>query len=283
MELDWVGERPALRSPVLIAAFQGWSDAGEAASGALDALAESLEPRTLATLDPESFLDFQVSRPTIRGHGERRRIIWPKPRFRWATTNGGDVILLESSEPNLRWRSFARHVVDVAQQTGVRRVVTLGALQVDQPHTRPLALTGWSHPASLAEDLGLTQSRYEGPTGITGVVTLSCAEAGLETLTLWVGVPHYLAGTAYLQASHDLAAMACRGTGLDIPLDGLADAAEHQQEDIARLVTEDDDLASYVTELEDRTDRDDTLSSQMVSGEELAAAFERYLRDRPRD
>lgn len=280
MELEWVGKRPHLDAPALIAAFQGWSDAGEAASGALDALAEALEPRTLATLDPEPFLDFQISRPTIRGHGARRRIIWPKPRFRWASAVGGDVILLESHEPNLRWRTFAQHVVDVAQAAGVRRVVTLGALQVDQPHTRALTLTGWSDPPALAEDLGLGVSRYEGPTGITGVVTLACAAAGLETLTLWVGVPHYLSGTAYLQASHDLAAAACRATGLTVALEGLADAAERQQEDIAKLVTEDEDLASYVSELEERTDRDD-LSARMVTGEELAAAFERYLRDRP--
>jgi proteasome assembly chaperone (PAC2) family protein len=278
---------PPLRRPVLLAAFRGWNDAGEAASGAISTLAEALRTTVFASVDPEEFFDFQATRPTIRfGEAGGRVIDWPENQFSWAPLpdTGRDVIVLDGTEPNLRWRAFTRGIAQFAQRFSIERVLTLGALQVDVPHTRPAPLTCTASDSALAGRLGMPTSSYEGPTGITGVLHQTCVSAGLEAVSVWVGVPHYLAATPYLASALALAQRATKLLGTRLPLDRLARDAAAQRDDIAELLRDDEDLAEYVQELETRLDTDDAeLPASTVSGDELAAELERYLRERPPD
>ncbi len=280
--------RDDLRQPILIAAFEGWNDAGEAASGALEALVEITGAETFADIDPEDFFDFQMHRPVIRWQGEERHLEWPGNTFTAATLEGErDVVFLRGREPNTRWRTFTEAIIGLARDLGVTRIITLGALQVDRPHTRKVSVTGTSSDPSVAEQHGLRRSSYEGPTGIVGVLHQAASDAGIESLSFWVGVPHYLAGAAYHRAALALAEEAVSLLGAPIDLEELAEEAEAQMADIAELVAEDEELAEYVEELERRADAEPDpfdgveLPSPPVSGEELAREFERYLRDRP--
>lgn len=277
---------PPLRRPVLLAAFRGWNDAGEAASGTVATISEALGVRTFAAIEPEEFFDFQATRPTVRfDRAGDRRIDWPENRFSWAPMpgTGRDAIVLDGTEPNLRWRAFARGIADLAISLGVDRVVTLGALQVDIPHTRPAPLSGHASNPHLAARLGLRRSDYEGPTGITAVLHEACASVGLEAASVWVGVPIYLAATPYLASALALAERTVELLGVELSLDRLTREAAAQRDDIAELLAEDEDLAEYVRELEARLDADDTteLPASTMSGDELAAELERYLRERP--
>jgi len=275
---------PALRRPVLLAAFQGWNDAGEAASGAADTLASELGAEGFAEIDPEEFFDFQDTRPFVRSvEDSQRRIEWPGNLFSWASVAGTDrdLILLQGTEPNLRWRTFSDAIVHLAQDLGVELAVTLGALQVDAPHTRAVPVTGSTTDLVLGAHLGLRPSQYEGPTGITGVLHQAATDSGLQATSLWAGVPHYLAGTSYLAGSLALVERVVKLLDVQLPLGDLAKEAASQREELSELVKEDADLADYVTDLERRMDEaPDELPAPSVSGEELAADFERYLRDR---
>ncbi len=285
---------PLLRRPVLIAAFQGWNDAGECASAALEALGVELEAAPFAEIDGEEFFDFQVARPTIhRGPDGTRMLDWPENRLRWASLPGTDrdVVLLNGTEPNLRWRGFSRAVLEIADRLGVELVVTVGALQVDVPHTRPTPLTGSATDPALLDRVGVATSDYEGPTGITGVLHHAVADAGLAGLSLWAGVPHYLAGASFAAGTLALAEAIVGLFDADVSLDELARDAITQREEIGELVADDEELATYVSELEERIDAaTDALGSSdpselpdsSVSGDELAAELERYLRDRDR-
>ena len=187
-----IDERPELERPVLIAAFRGWNDGGQGASLAGAFLARAWAARQFATIDPEGFYDFQVTRPTVSlVDGETRRIDWPENHFLFAPLPGAgrDVIILLGVEPNVRWRSFATLVTDVAQQFSVELVITLGSLLADVPHTRPAPVTGSATDPQLIDELGLQASRYEGPTGIVGVLHDGCARAGLASASLWAAVP----------------------------------------------------------------------------------------------
>lgn len=276
---------PSLNRPVLIAAFKGWNDAGEAASGAVQMLWDALDAEEFASIEPEEFFDFQVTRPTVRSaKGGGRRIEWPDNRFAWAELPGTDrsVILLDGTEPNLRWRTFSEGVADLALTLDVDLVLTVGALQVDVPHTRPVPVTGSTGNVQLASRLGLSRSTYEGPTGMTGVLHQACVEAGMEAVSLWGGVPHYLSGTPYLTATLSLTERILRVLDAELPLDDLAREAASQVDDIRALLAEDEDLAEYVAELEDRfvEGGDESLPAATMSGDELAEEFQRYLRDR---
>jgi proteasome assembly chaperone (PAC2) family protein len=274
---------PVLRRPILLAAFQGWNDAGEAATGAIEVLAKELDAEPFAEIDPEEFFDFQVARPSVRlTDGGARVLEWPENRFSWARLPGmeRDVVLLSGTEPNLRWRTFTRGVLGLARELGVDTVVTLGALQVDVPHTRPVPVTGSATDEAVATALGLRRSRYEGPTGITGVLGHLATATGLRAMSMWAGVPHYLSGATYLAGALALAERVTRLLEIDLPLGDLARDAGKQREEIAELVADDDDLAEYVSELEERADSGGGLADGPVSGDELAAEVERYLRDR---
>ncbi len=290
--VEFSQQPPALRRPVLVAAFRGWNDAGDAASGTVGLLCDRLAAQVFADVDAENYFDFQATRPTVRRSDGVRQIDWPENRFAWARLAGTqrDVVLLDGTEPNLRWRTFAAGIADVAVDLGVELVVTLGALQVDVPHTRPVPVTGSASDRRLAARLGLVRSTYEGPTGMTGVLHHACVEAGLDAVSLWAGVPHYLSGTPYLTATLALTERVLRLLGAEIALDEFAREAAAQADDIRALLAEDDDLAEYVAELEERfahaRERSggggtgDSLPAATVSGDELAAEFERYLRDR---
>lgn len=279
---------PPLRRPVLVAAFQGWNDAGEAASGAVDALRRATGGKTFADVDAEEFFDFQAVRPTVRIlRGGSREVRWPENRFSWSHLpgTGRDLVVLSGTEPNLRWKAFNTGIVDLAASLGVELVVTLGALQVDLPHTRPVPVTGSASDPDLIKRFALRRSTYEGPTGITGVLHHACAAAGLPSISLWAGVPHYLAAASYLTATLTLAERVVGLLGADIHLDRLAREAAAQRDDIAEYVAEDEDLAEYVAELEQRHHDEEELSVEdlpatHITGDELAAELERFLRDR---
>jgi predicted ATP-grasp superfamily ATP-dependent carboligase len=278
-----------LRRGVLIAAFAGWNDAGEAATGAVDALAHLFDATSAAQIDPEDFFDFQVNRPTTRlDPSKGRQLDWPSNQFRVAEVAGRDVVLLSGTEPNLRWRTFADTVLAYASALDVRTIMCVGALQVDTPHTRPVPLSGRGTNLDGVRGVRVRPSDYEGPTGITGVLTHAAFDRGFETASIWAGVPHYLAGTTYASAAHALAGVVTRVLDLEIDLAPLAEAASEQQREIAEVVAQDDDLSNYVAELEKRVDaEDDTADSfaehaEHVTGDDLAAAFERYLQERER-
>lgn len=275
---------PTLHRPVLVAAFEGWNDAGEAASRAVSHVRAVLDSQEFARIDAEEFFDFQLVRPTVRLTDGGRELVWPRTSF-WRGDlpgTGRHVVLLEGVEPNLRWRTYAKSVVDLATRLGVEMVVTVGALQTDTPHTHPVSLTASSPDPAVAEQLSLEQSSYQGPTGIIGVLHDAFSALGVPAVSLWAGVPHYLAGTVYLPAALRLADELSGLLASDIPLSQLAEEAAGQTDDIAALVAEDEDLAEYVTELEERAGalQNLHLPSATVSGEELAAELERFLRDR---
>lgn len=276
-----------LREPVLVCAFQGWNDAGRAASLLVESLGEWLDGVKVADIDPEEFYDFQVTRPQVVGRGDDRRLQWPSNAVERAEVPGHerDLLLCSGTEPNTRWRTFSDTFVDMMEQLGVHQVVFLGALQVDVPHSRPTPISARVSRSGLLDALHVTSSNYEGPTGIVGVLDHACRERGLDTSSLWAGVPHYLAGAEYPQGSIALGEVLFRLLGIQLPLDELADQAAVQLEHLADLLAEDDDLGEYVAELERRADeRQDLLQiqrdSENVSGDTLAADFERYLRER---
>ena len=288
------GPLPELRRPVLVAAFRGWNDAGEAASSAADVLADLEGAEAFADIDPEEFFDFTAVRPHVRLRSDgHRQLEWPLNQLSWAPLPGveRDVVVLSGVEPGLRWRTFTGAVIDLATRLGVEIVVTLGALQVDVPHTRPTPLTANTTDASLARRLPPRSSRYEGPTGITGVLSTAANDAGIPTVSLWAGVPHYLAASVYDAGALTLTNAVGRLLDVQLPVEQLQDDADRQAEEISELLAQDDDLAEYVSDLEARADSasvadlsviaDSTeLPHATVSGDELAAEFERYLRDR---
>lgn len=278
-------DAPSLRHPVLITAFAGWNDAGEAATTALATLRRALEPAPLAELDAEEFFDFQVARPIVRLDKDGQRVIeWPSTRL-WGVRLGQDadhdLVLAEGTEPNLRWRTFSRTLVDLAEELDVTRIVTLGALQVDEPHTRAVLITGSAGDEATAERMGLARSSYEGPTGIVGVLHAEAAQRGLETVTMWAGVPHYLSQTGYLPGALALVERVDALLGIDLHLTELAEQALKQREEIAEVLAEDEELAGYVSELEASRDAGgDAGGGGDFSPAELAAEVERYLREK---
>lgn len=276
-----------LQNPVLVCAFRGWNDAGHAASLLVESLMDWLDASRVAEIDPEIFYDFQVSRPEVVGADEDRHIEWPTNEFHAAALPGTerDVVLLSGLEPNVRWRTFVESILFAMNTLGIKQTVFLGALQVDVPHSRPTPVSARVSKHTALGRLALSTTSYEGPTGITGVLDHACRAADLDTSSLWAGVPHYLAGAEYPQGSIALADGLFKLLEISVPLDELTNQAATQLENLAELLAEDEDLAEYVSELERRADeRQDLLQiqrdSEHVSGDTLAADFERYLRDR---
>ena len=282
--------RPRLRGPVLLAAFDGWNDAGEAATTALDAIGDALAAETFATIDPEEFYDFQATRPTVRLVDGHRRVEWPAVELRAARLPAADhdLIVVRGHEPNLRWRTFASEIIQVASSLGVEMLVTVGALLADVPHTRPVQVVSSAGDRDLAERLGLNVSRYEGPTGILGVLGDLASGEGIPSIGLWAALPHYLnlapnpwGAMALIEELRRLLPMAV-DTGPLADQTGAFDAA------VADLVDENPELAGYIERLEaDADDEDDDEEEEGSPGladlppEELVAEVERYLRDHP--
>ena len=279
-----IASRPTLRSPVLITAFRGWNDGGQGASLAGGYLAKTWAAERFADIEPEGFFDFQATRPHVSlVEGQTRRIDWPDNAFYHAHVPGldRDAVLLLGIEPNLRWRTFTGLVADLAQELGVELVVTLGSLLADVPHTRPSPVTGGATDQELIERLGLQRSRYEGPTGVVGVLHDACSRAGLPSVSLWAAVPHYVS----LAPSPRAALALCErlgdilGTGIDTA--ELDDAAERYSEQVSEAVASDEETSAYVAELEQRADVLEDEES-LPSGDSLAAELTRFLRERER-
>jgi proteasome assembly chaperone (PAC2) family protein len=280
--------RPRLRGPVLLAAFDGWNDAGEAATTALDAIGDALAAETFATIDPEEFFDFQATRPTVRLVDGYRRVEWPAIELRAARLPAADhdLIVVRGHEPNLRWRTFASEIIQVASSLGVEMLVTVGALLADVPHTRPVQVVSSAGDRDLAERLGLSVSRYEGPTGILGVLGDLASGEGIPTVGLWAALPHYLNLAPNPWGAMALIEELRRLLPMAVDTGPLADQTEAFDAAVADLVEENPELAGYIERLEaDTDDEDDDEEGSPgladVPPEELVAEVERYLRDHP--
>ncbi|MGZ6995875.1 MAG: PAC2 family protein [Acidimicrobiia bacterium] len=280
--------RPQLHDPVLVAAFTGWNDAGDAASDAVAWLKERFAARPFASIDPDEHFDFQSNRPTVQlVDGVTREILWPTLEFAAASTpgSGPDLVLLSGPEPNLRWRSLCDTVIEVARETGCGTVVTFGALLADTPHTVPIRVTGSTTDAASSARLGLERSRYEGPTGIVGVLHDTCRNAGLTSASLWAPVPHYVATPPNPPATRALLDRFATFTGESLDLRELGVASEAWRARVDGAVANDDEMREYVRSLEDQIDEptisDDAGadSEEIPSGDALAEAFEGYLRE----
>jgi proteasome assembly chaperone (PAC2) family protein len=281
--LVWEGDPPELRSPTLVAAFLGWNDAASAATTALEAVAVSLDSEVIARIDPEEFFDFQDTRPTVRlTAGQTRRIEWPANTLiaAPAPTAERDLVVLSGTEPSLRWRGFSELVVGAAERLGVEMVITLGALIADVPHTRPVPITGLATDRDLVERLGLSRSKYEGPTGIVGVIHDACRKRGLTSASLWAAVPHYVAAVPNPKAALALLRRLEGMTGVAIEASELEEAAERFDEQIDRAVAANPEIEELVQRLEQEQAESVDLSDDVPSGEALASEFQRFLRQR---
>jgi len=281
MEELRIGGRPSLERPVLVAAFRGWNDGGQGATLAAAYLAKLWDATRFADVDPEGFYDFQAVRPTVSlVEGFTRRIDWPENAFYHARAEGldRDVVLLLGIEPSHRWRTFSDLVIGLAKELGVELMITLGALLADVPHTRPSPVTGAATDPALVEQLGLSQSRYEGPTGIVGVLHDACREAEIPSASLWAAVPHYVQLTPSPRAAKALCERLGELLSAEIDVGELDDAAEAYAEQVSEAVAADSDTASYVEELERRADELEQ-EVEIPSGDALAAELTRYLRE----
>ena len=277
IELDGV---PELVDPVMILAFEGWNDAGDAASDAICHLAEVWQSRPIGELDPEEFYDFQVNRPhAVIGVDGIRSITWPATRVSIARVPGAgrDVVLVHGVEPSMRWRSFCNELLVLAADLGVEMVVTLGALLAETPHTRPIPVTGTVTDPALATTLGLETSRYEGPTGIVGVLQAACGRIGLPAVSIWAAIPHYVATPPSPKAELALLRRIEDLLDVTVPLGDLPDDARAWERGVDELAAEDVEIADYVQDLEKGRE---TADLPEASGDAIAQEFERYLRRR---
>jgi len=285
--LNWDGDPPTLRSPILVAAFAGWNDAASAATTALDSVADALEAERIAELDPEDFYDFQVTRPTIRlTDGQTREVDWPLNSFfaARAPTADRDLVLLAGIEPNMRWRTFAGAVLEAAERLDIEMVITLGALLADVPHTRPVPITGLATDPDLVERLNLQRSSYEGPTGIVGIVHDACRRRGLTSASLWAAVPHYVAAVPNPKAALALLRRLEQFTGIAIEASELEDAMDRFETQVDRAVASNPEIEELVRRLESEQDEAPELDTgEMPSGDTIARDFQRFLRQRTDD
>jgi predicted ATP-grasp superfamily ATP-dependent carboligase len=271
---------PVLRSPVAIAAFEGWNDAADASTDAVEHLEQVWRARPVATLDPEEFYDFQVNRPVITVvDGDTRRIEWPTTRFSVANLDRieRDVVLIRGIEPSIRWRTFCEQILEVCHSLEVNRIVLLGALLSDVPYTRPLPITGSSSNRQTATRYGIVPNRYEGPTGIVGVLHDACVRAELDAVSFWVHVPHYANNPPCPKATLALLHQIEEALDLPVPLGDLAEEAAEWEQRVRLAAEQDAELSEYVRELEERAG---DAGIQPLSGDEIAEEFERYLRRR---
>jgi predicted ATP-grasp superfamily ATP-dependent carboligase len=277
-----VSSRPDLRRPVLVAAFRGWNDGGQGATLAGGFLAKQWGAESFAEIDSENFYDFQVTRPTVSlEDGLTRKLEWPTNTFLHAPIPGldRDAVILLGVEPNLRWKTYSGLVLELVQELGVELVVTLGSLLADVPHTRPAPVSAAASDPTLVEELGVEPSRYEGPTGIVGVVLDACRQAGLPSISLWAAVPHYVSLAPSPRAALALCRRLGELVGVDIDVSELDRAVEEYAEQVTEAVASDAETAAYVEELERRVDLMEA-AEELPSGESLAAELTRFLRER---
>ncbi len=276
---------PTLRDPVLVAAFEGWNDAADAASGAIEHLELIWDAEPLAELDSEDYYDYQVNRPTVRQvDGVTREIQWPATTLSVCSPPGSerDVVLLHGIEPNMRWRSFCDDILELVEQLRVSTVVILGALLADTPHTRPVPVTGTAYNKEAAEQFSLEQTRYEGPTGITGVLQDACVRAGVPAVSFWAAVPHYVSQPPNPKATIALLHRVEEVLDIEVPLGELPSQSEDWESAVDEMTEGDEEVSEYVRSLEERGDAAVDLNEAMakIDGDAIAAEFEKYLRRR---
>jgi proteasome assembly chaperone (PAC2) family protein len=286
--LRWERRPDGLRAPALVCAFKGWNDAGESATSALSFLGAHLEAERFATVDPEEFVDFQNTRPSVQlTEGLSREIAWPEFELYEARVPRAprDLILLSGPEPAYRWRTFCRTVIELAEALGVHLVVPLGALLADVPHSRPVAITGIASDEALEERVGLSRPTYEGPTGIVGVLHALCSDAGLPTASLWAAVPHYVAVVPNPKGALAILRKLESLVGVTVDASELETAAVEYDRQVTRAVELDPDVQAFVERLEKAADEEEGPPDpdQLPSGDVIAREFQRFLRQRGPD
>jgi proteasome assembly chaperone (PAC2) family protein len=280
IELDGL---PELDGPVLIAAFEGWNDAGESATGAVEHLEDVWRAEQVAELDPEDYYDFQVNRPDVGLDPDGERFItWPSTRISVCRLPGHarDVVIVRGIEPSMRWRTYCTELMALSHELGVELVVTLGALLADTPHTRPVPVSGTSSDPGLITSLGVEPSRYEGPTGIVGVFQDACQRSGIPSMSVWAAVPHYVAQPPCPKATLALLHKIEDLLDFTVPMGDLPEEARAWERGVDELAEEDEEIGDYVRALEETRD---TADLPEASGEAIAREFERYLKRRETD
>jgi proteasome assembly chaperone (PAC2) family protein len=284
-DVIWNG-RPSLRKPVMVCAFNGWNDAGEAASAAVSFIRGSFDAEEVASIDPEEFFDFTAVRPTVRlTEGVTREIDWPVATISAAAVPGaeGDLVMLQATEPSLRWRRYTENLVATARELDVRMVITLGALLADVPHTRPVAITGLASDSSLVDKLGFQHTSYEGPTGIVGVLHNTCANSGIPAASLWASVPHYVAAAPNPKVALALVRAFEGIAGVVVDAGELESAAEDYERQVSAAVASDPEVKAFVERLETAMDEvtpDTPDEEDLPSADKIARDFQRFLRQR---
>jgi predicted ATP-grasp superfamily ATP-dependent carboligase len=279
-------DRPRLRAPVMVCAFKGWNDAGEAASAAVSFIRESFDAEDVASIDPEEFFDFTAVRPTVRlTEGLTREIDWPSATVSAAAVPGaeGDLVTVQATEPSLRWRRYTENILATARELNVRMVITLGALLADVPHSRPVGITGLASEQSLVRKLGFQNTRYEGPTGIVGVLHHACASAGLASASLWASVPHYVAAAPNPKVALALVRAFEGVAGVVVDAGELENAAEDYERQVSAAVASDPEVKAFVERLEtamDEVEADEPSEESLPSADSIARDFQRFLRQR---
>ncbi len=247
--------KPSLKNPTFIAAFTGWNDAADAASSAVNNLVEGWGATPLATIDPEPFTDYSKDRPHVRlKDGTKRRIVWPTVGLWHVNGAGGDIILALGPEPSLKWKLFSRQIISVAEQFNASMFLTLGSLLADVPHSRPVHIIGTATDADLIERFNLQRSRYEGPTGIVGILHDTCDDSSIPSASLWAAVPAYASQVPSPKASLALMRRACEIVGTPAPIATVMNLIERYEEQVDSIVRDDEDLVAYVERLETMTD-----------------------------
>ncbi len=282
--LQWEYRPDGLRAPALICAFKGWNDAADSASSALSFVGTALNATRFATIDPEEFYDFQSVRPRVKlVDNHARAIEWPAVELYEARVPRAprDLVLMVGTEPSMRWRTFTRVIVDLAEALGTQLVVTMGALLADVPHTRPVSVTGLASDQGLVARLGLTRSSYEGPTGIVGVLHAACQDAGLPSASLWAAVPHYIAAAPNPKAALALVRKLEGLVGVAVDATDLEDAAGDYDRQVNAAVQSDPDVQAFVEQLEQAAGTEESESpGPLPSGDTIARELQRFLRQR---
>jgi proteasome assembly chaperone (PAC2) family protein len=284
--LIWDRRPDGLRAPAMVCSFQGWNDAGDAASTATSFLAQALDAQRFARIDSEEFYDFQANRPHVQIDETSARVIsWPSVEMLQARAPRAprDLVIVQGNEPSMRWRSFSALIADLAEALDVQLVVTLGGLLADVPHSHPVAMTGFASDPEMMERLGLKASGYEGPTGIVGVLHAACAQAGLPSASVWASVPHYVAAASSPKAALALLRKLELMVGVSVDVSELEEAAGEYENQVEMAVQSDPDIQAFVERLERRAkeSEDEKLGAQeLPSGDLLAREFQRFLRQR---
>jgi len=284
--LTWEGDAPKLRSPVLVCSFRGWNDAAAAASTALETIAGTLDSELVAELDPEEFFDFQANRPTVTlTEGMTRHIEWPSNELVAVSAPSAerDLLLLDGTEPNLRWRTFSETFATAAEVLGVEMVVTLGALIAEVSHTLPVPITGLASDTELVERLDLQRSNYEGPTGVVGVLHDTFRKRGITSASLWAAVPHYVAAVPNPKAALALLRRLEGLTGVAVDASELEEETETYEEQVGRAVASNPEIEELVGRIEAEQAEQAEMPEDVPSADALARDFQRFLRQRGND